>query len=442
MFKTTKAKIIFVIIFSILCIIITTLCIIYKNIEIEEENVIEENVENLIKEENIKGIDLTGKYNQNDIFIEEKKATKEKVEVSYCQISGLKNKTIENKINREIEQFALNCYKDQIKDLNNVVNVSVNLENTANFENTLSFSVSYFAKVNDNSDDVYQNVFGLNYDLTTGEKITLENMFTPNAPIENILRSSAYYGILANKAELTLAGDLVVEDYSDIEEEVAEFIYLYKMGELTEFYYNPASITIRYDMNKIIEIKMVDYPDYIAIYNRYVADVDLYEEDSVGLKNLYTLTTKNVDYATYYNYQNEKNYYIEINIVNESKNSYAETLINQKIKDIEAEIEKVKKLAKENENTFYILNYYTYVSSTQNKETNENLICFLEKGNSYEMTVHDFEVSIEPVILEYNRSFEMMDILDYVYDFENLLKIAPQETYEYYHPETGEKIVI
>lgn len=442
MFKTTKAKIIFVIIFSILCIIITTLCIIYKNIEIEEENVIEENVENLIKEENIKGIDLTGKYNQNDIFIEEKKATKEKVEVSYCQISGLKNKTIENKINREIEQFALNCYKDQIKDLNNVVNVSVNLENTANFENTLSFSVSYFAKVNDNSDDVYQNVFGLNYDLTTGEKITLENMFTPNAPIENILRSSAYYGILANKAELTLAGDLVVEDYSDIEEEVAEFIYLYKMGELTEFYYNPAHITICYDKNKTIEIKMVDYTDYIAIYNRYLADVDLYEEDSVGLKNLYTLTTKNVDYATYYNYQNEKNYYIEINIVNESKNSYAETLINQKIKDIEAEIEKVKKLAKENENTFYILNYYTYVSSTQNKETNENLICFLEKGNSYEMTVHDFEVSIEPVILEYNRSFEMMDIPDYVYDFENLLKIAPQETYEYYHPETGEKIVI
>ena len=81
MFKTTKAKIIFVIIFSILCIIITTLCIIYKNIEIEEENVIEENVENLIKEENIKGIDLKGKYNQNDIFIEEKKATKEKKRV-------------------------------------------------------------------------------------------------------------------------------------------------------------------------------------------------------------------------------------------------------------------------------------------------------------------------------------------------------------------------
>ena len=160
------------------------------------------------------------------------------------------------------------------------------------------------------------------------------------------------------------------------------------------------------------------------------------------MKNLYTLTTKNVDYSSYYNYQNEKNYYIEINIVNESKDEYAETLINQKIKEIETEIEKVKSLASENENTFYVLNYYTYVSSTQNKETNENLICFWERGNAYEMTVHDFEVSIEPVILEYNRSFEMMDIPDYVYDFENLLKIAPQETYEYYHPETGEKIVI
>ena len=36
MFKTTKAKVIFVIIFSIICIAITTLLIIYQNIDIGE----------------------------------------------------------------------------------------------------------------------------------------------------------------------------------------------------------------------------------------------------------------------------------------------------------------------------------------------------------------------------------------------------------------------
>ena len=53
--------------------------------------------------------------------IEEKAVTQEKVEVRYLQISGLKNKTVEDKINKEIELTALNCYKDEIKDLNEVM---------------------------------------------------------------------------------------------------------------------------------------------------------------------------------------------------------------------------------------------------------------------------------------------------------------------------------
>lgn len=442
MFKTTKAKIIFVVIFSIICITVTIFLVLYKNIDIEnDENTINEEVASDEKEI-VAGIDLNGKYNQNDILIEEKRATQEKVESTYYQISGLKNKTIENKINREIEQVALNCYKDQIKDLNEVVNVSVYVYNTANFGNTVSFLVEYFAKVDDDSDDVYQNVFGLNYDLTTGEKITLDNMFTQNAPIENILRNAAYYGIVSNRAEFNLAGDLVVEDYTDIEEEVSEFIQSYKDGKITEFYYNPATIVIRYNTNETIEIKMIDYPEYIAIYNRYLTEEELYENSNIGFKNLYTLTTKYKDYTYYNNYQNENNYYIEINIINESSEEYAKTLIDQKINDIEEEINKVKELVTTNENTFYILNYFIHVYTTTDEQTGEDRICFWERGNSYDMTVRDFDVNIEPIIIEYNREFGMTDIPDYIYNFESLLKIAPQETYEYYNPETGEKIVI
>ena len=195
MFKTTKSKLIFVIIFSIICITITTFLVLYKNIDIEDKN---SNVEEQVaenKEKDFPGIDLKGKYNQNDIAIEKKKATKEKVEINYCQISGLKDKNIQDKINKEIEQVALNSYKDKVKEVNEVVNVNVNVWNFANFANTVSFYVDYYAKIDDDTDNCYQGQFGLNYDLTTGNKITLDKLFTSDAPIENILSNSAYYSL-------------------------------------------------------------------------------------------------------------------------------------------------------------------------------------------------------------------------------------------------------
>ena len=63
MFKTTKAKVIFVLIFSIICIIITSLLIVYENIDIEEKS--EEIVQEIAKEDSgkdVSGIDLKGTY--------------------------------------------------------------------------------------------------------------------------------------------------------------------------------------------------------------------------------------------------------------------------------------------------------------------------------------------------------------------------------------------
>ena len=140
MFKTTKAKIIFVLIFSIICIIITSLLIVYQNIDIEEKSeeiVLETSKENIGKD--ISGIDLKGTYNQNDLIIEEKSITQEKIEIRYLQIRGLKNKTVEEKINKEIQQIALNCYKEEIKDLNEVININVSMWEASNFANTISF---------------------------------------------------------------------------------------------------------------------------------------------------------------------------------------------------------------------------------------------------------------------------------------------------------------
>ena len=66
MFKTIKGKLIFVVIFSVICIIITSILVMYKRIDIKDDNSEEiPRTEETKKNEstNEKGIDLKGKYN-------------------------------------------------------------------------------------------------------------------------------------------------------------------------------------------------------------------------------------------------------------------------------------------------------------------------------------------------------------------------------------------
>lgn len=444
MFKTTKAKVISVTIFSIICIAITAILIAYQSIEIEEKNQeIVEKVSKETKEKDVQGINLKGTYNQNDLIIKEKSVTLEKVEIRYYQISGLKNKGVENKINKEIEQLALNCYKDKIKNLNEVVNIQISMWEASNFADTISFELSYYAKIDNDDDDFYQGTQGLNYDLNTGEKITIDKVFTSDAPIENVLRKSAYYSLIENHVEESLAGDLTVLDYGNIEDDIAEIIYAYKSGKITEFYYTPREIYMFHD-DRTITIDMKDYSEYIAIYNRYLSKESLYENDNIGIKNIYTLARRYKDVFYYENYQNENNYFIDISIDFQSAESdeFAKKIVDDKIVEIEKEIEKVKQKVAQNPDNFYILNYYMSVYTGEEWSLQQTLTNYSERGNTYEMTVHDFEENIEPIIIDYNRQEESGDVPDYVYDFSKMLKIGPQSTTEYYNPETGEKIVI
>lgn len=445
MLRTTKAKIIFVTIFSVICLVTTAMLIVYHNIDIEEKN--EENqqeVATVTDEQNIPGIDLKGTYNQNDLIIEEKAVTQEKIEIRYLQISGLKDKTVQDKINKEIEQIAINCYKEKVENLNQVINIQVGMWEASNFSNTISFELSYTAKIDDDDDGYYQGFLGLNYDLNTGNKVTIDKIFTADAPIENILRQSAYHSLIQNRTEDNLAGDFVVSNYGNIEEEMAEFVKLYKDGKITEFYYTPISINIYYREDQVITINMEDFAEYIALYNRYLNVESIFENSDIGIKNLYTLTRRYNDVYYYTNYQNEANYFIDISIDFQStpNDEFAKKIIQNKITDIEKEIEKIKQKVSENTNNFYILNYYISVYTGEESSLQQTLTSCFERGNSYVMNVNDFEQNIEPIIIEYNRKDKNGGLSDYIYDFTNILDIQPQETTEYYNPETEEKIVI
>ena len=444
MFKTTKAKVIFVAIFSAICIITTTILVLYKNIEIEEVPEVIEEASQEIAKKDVPGINLKGTYNQNDLKFEEVSVTKEKVEIRYFQIKGLKNKSVEQKINKEIENIALNWYKEEIENLDEVINVNISMWEASNFANTISLEIDYVAKIDDDDDGFYQGVKGLNYNLNTGEKITIDKLFTSDAPIEDILRKSAYYNFVSCKIEDNLAGDLIISDYGSIEDEILNIINLYKRGKIKEFIYTPQSIILYYNENQSISILMEDYYNYIAIYNRYLTDEVLFENNNIGIKNIYNLSSRYNDIFYYQNYQKEDNYFIDISIDFQSEYSdeFAKKLTQDKIKAIEEEIERVKQKVKQNSNNFYIVNYYINIYTGEEWTTKQVLTNCYERGNAYEITVHDFEENIEPIIIEYNRQGESGGIPDYIYDFSELLKIEPQNTVEYYNPETQEKVVI
>ena len=447
MFKTIKGKLIFVVTFSVICIIITSILVMYKRIDIKDDNTEEisktEGTQNdeLINE---KGIDLKGKYNQNDLKITEKRATKERVEITYFQIDGLKNQKIQDKINKEIEIEALNGYKEYI-NLDKVVNASISLYETANFSNILSFSSYYWGKINDDSDDLINVQKGFTYDLNTGNLIKLEDLFVANAPMVEILRKSAYYGYVSNRAEINLSGDLQVNDYGNIEEDIADFIEQYKNGKITDFYCTPSAIMIMYD-ETYITISFEEWANYITIYSKYLSSESLYKTNNIGYKNLYTLTDRTLsDFYYYTNYQNEKNYFIEISILWDEDNSsdFEKTMVSNKIKSIEQEISNLKVKANQDTDNFYILNYYIEIDGFFEQSIDENVVSVTEFGNYYDMTIHDFETTIEPIIIKYDRSAnEGGGIPEYVYDFSEALKIEPQTLIEYYDIETGEKVVI
>ena len=50
---------------------------------------------------------------------------------------------------------------------------------------------------------------------------------------------------------------------------------------------------------------MKEFAEYIAIYSRYLTEESLYNNDNIGMKNIYTLSTRYNDIYAYCNYQNE-----------------------------------------------------------------------------------------------------------------------------------------
>ncbi len=269
----------------------------------------------------------------------------------YVQIKGLKNKEIENKINNEIMQKVLSLDSNNYKQITAYV--------YANFANILSVYVS-----GTKDETVSQEKF--NYRLDTGEKIKFEDLFTSKEDAKIVL-SQAIYNQLAKDYVIKEEnyGDISKEDYSIIEMQAFEIMNDYNNNAKIEFCITPERILAEIN-NRNVEINMIDFYQYIAIYKRYLTKQDLYESNNQNYE-MFVFSEKDFEDCFYSKLEEvEKNLFVEIDLYN-----YAENEKEEIEKIMKENMEKVLEKVKQKANISKDEAYYLYYSDTTSYSVDE-----------------------------------------------------------------------
>ena len=308
----TRNMFIILVLFSAICVGVTAFFIIKRNgnkskdetsnnvnLAQSETKDIEQKVDDGL---GIKSLDETYKGNDLEIksteFVDGKLKSQEyniyQIHGTYIQINGLKDKDIQNKINEEIMDTINSIRSEYASDLDSLNEVEISSVCTANFSDVLSIRINVHAMYN--SDKYKYDGLGLNYDLSTGNKISFEDLFTSNAAIKSILSKSAYdsYAIQIAGGDNPIIDDNpkfygdknynanryydIVEStaYSDVEDKVFKLMTSYNNGDELNFSFSPRTIKV-YKNEDTITIPIINYYNQIAIYKRYKSRSNLYD---------------------------------------------------------------------------------------------------------------------------------------------------------------------
>lgn len=395
--KDNKKFFIKFVIFLIILILITALAIYFTVIYLEKNNEDTENVlENEIEAEETKKIaedskyaikSYTETYDTNSLKItryydiDGEISTEDRYydynyqyHIQFIQIDGLKNKDIQNKVNERLKQVSYN-----LKDRFVYTNV------TANFSNILSVECS-----NDKG-----QINTLNIDLSTGDDIPLEKVFVSSATINLYLSEGLYKTLAWQNLEIIdgeeVQNDMDKVDTSEYEDKFMMIIKNYN-NSISNLKYSiyPSSIRIYglIDKNILdidmaeqisIDISLIDHMEEVGIYKRYLTKESIFENDSLGLKDIIVLTgdAQEEEYMTKISYGKiSDNIFIEEVLL---KNSDQDEKIEPCIKYIEKLSEEQKVTLKnqaydnkgyffqreyhiydDSENDYYVINTYSY----------------------------------------------------------------------------------
>lgn len=452
-----KKTIIGLIVFTIVAVSITTVLIIEENkIKNVTPNIPKEEIETEI------GTKRNQKYNQNDLEIIRKNVDGI-VEYQSIRISGLKNKEIENKINNEIaqtEEEFVNLLSNFEAGEHKYINEYV----VANFSNILSISME--ASSYSSFDSIEKEKY-LNYDLTTGNKIELKDLFLPNADIDGYAREYIYKDALHEAFSKTnvFFDDKYWKDgkctYFTNELDEANYIKRftrYKNAK-KDFYIGGNYIYIKYgkEWNDSICIKYKDCLNDLVVYTKFVTKDSIFERDDIGFKDLYVCSIVE-PYTEKYSYNVgdvTSNFRIDSRMQSWVSGRYESgEIFNSIFKTAESEVKNKKTQvlleANKNDDKYYYLGISTIFHdiTIETPGTEDIVVGFVKSKieTLYEVSMDDFKNFFEEKMVDaYTNGMYYNDEAFYLKinlndEEKNKCKCYENVTTEVYSASDGEKI--
>lgn len=415
--SNNKIKITIFILLIVLCLVVTAFLILLSIDNINKKynnNNNNENYEDTVKDneqdyvEEIKTTEDSDKkyvcadndtYDYNDINIEEvyvidgveysseeqNRVLAKKSSVEYIKISGLKDTNVQNKINNEILSKV-----NEFSNIKTNGKVFVYTRVEGNFSNILSLYIYYYTMETNDGSDISQKYYPLNYDLNTGEKIDLQDVFIKSTPIKMLISEGAYKALAWNvegefaSAEFDKNSNMDNRDTSTYEDVLLKVsnIYNEKDGKL-DFVVSPTEVSI-YNMDigakrVSIDIDLYKYREYVAIYKRFLNSNSIYAKNDIAIKKVLAFTNPVADSTLNeenYIFTHQNNLYVDISKSYLSHNQDIDKDLLKKIVDSKKDevLNTFSNISSKDSKMGYIYQGYLEVNkvTTSNSTTNTN----------------------------------------------------------------------
>lgn len=353
--------------------------------------------------------------------------------MNYPVISGLKDKSVENKINNDIQdvskkllsQFELEFLALRQSDIVKINNKSSNAYISYSFNNVIFVDYSVYIDVEFKKDVYYPNYksHSIGYDLITGDKLSLDDMFKPGSDYKSKINSF-------------ISQYLIDNNYDDYEAE--------RMTKPFQGIRENQSFAMAFEGLRIIlddkndEFFNNGYTDQVLIPFKYLAD-DLYIFDKYFNENNNIYKQDKLSKKLLPN----KLEFKASNIIQEDKPGYyiyitQGEFINVPDKNIEKKLNKMTALN-------YALEDFKdkakeYAASGKNSQYGHHINVFMNSGGYLSMAVVDeirfdtlYEFKREPFNYDFNKNREMLlsDIFEDDVNINNVIKTYIKKNMHY-----------
>jgi hypothetical protein len=420
--KTVKqiiiSRIIFVIIFLAIVAGITYYFInSEKNIESSVGDNIATTVQSTSKSSNYSSVDLNGMYYTNPIKITTVKEDMDRVPegFKYLKIDGLKNETIEEKINAYIKDNFKNYLKNLMDKTDESVTYEVYVGTKGNFANIISVVIDISESIGEIDSEGYEyNHYAhyCNLNLIDGEEIDLgKDVFESESAASNFLLGTLYNQLIQEYTEMDEETYELypAEDSKYVEENVYEIVSNYQRGKNFEFGITPSALVCvtgdEYAISQ--DLYFSDYAKKLIIYDRYSTDKELYDGKYEKYGPFYNLTyeenciDKNIEQTDkYYINTTLQGYFNEGEDIDSTALRVIKKIINE-------DIDRKKELA--NEYNYLVSNIIYIVSNRYSGDSYDGYNLGVTECSVNAYNRNYFENQILPVCLNYMRTMQNID---------------------------------